>query len=154
MAELKTEFWTVFQLHDQLRDVPGAIEWLAKRGLIANTRSCLKCSRPMSFVRYQEGHDQRRWSCRNCNQTMSIRKGSFFTKSPKSLSDLVKLIYLWVLDIPQYIIVEQLKINKNTVVDWLNFCREECAKFVATQDGKPTMVNKQCFLGCNIAGVE
>lgn len=132
---MKEEIWTSSSLRDSLADVPQSLDWLAKRSLIANSRKCRLCQRAMTLVKYSKGLDLKRWSCRPCQQTLFVRHGSFCHRSNLSLSIIVQLIYWWTGDYLQCQTAHELSINKNTIVDWFNFCRDECMKFVADNDG-------------------
>lgn len=132
---VKREVWHFRLLDCSLRELPQCIQWLARRSLIANSRQCCMCQQPMRFIAYIKGLDKKRWSCHTCQQTLSLRNGSFFERSNLSLVDIVLLIYVWVKDLPQTFAIEELSLNKNTVVDWFNFCRDECTKFVLKNNG-------------------
>ena len=63
-------------------------------------------------------------------------KGSFFEKSHLKLS-VIQLMYYWCRDnLKVTEIARELMINKNTVVDWLNFCRDICCH-VMVQNYQP-----------------
>lgn len=137
---IKYEMWTLCGLHDALyRDVAVCLQWLAKRSLIANSRPCDVCGRPMTLnsCEEQEGVDRKHWSCQQpCNRRLSVRKGSFFESSSLELITIVKLIYLWAADFLQDFAMLELDVSNKTVVDWFNIFREECQKFVADNDSK------------------
>lgn len=61
----------------------------------------------------------------------TLWKGSFFEKNSLDLITIVKLIFMWVIDTPQNITRLELALSKKTVIDWFNFCRDECQRFVA-----------------------
>lgn len=132
---MKEEVWTSFILRDTLVDISQSLEWLAKRSLLANSRKCRMCQGAMTLIKYSKGLDKKRWACRPCQQTLSVRHGSFFHRSNLSLSIIVQLIYMRARDFAQHQTTHELSLNKNTVVDWFNFCRNECEKFVADNDG-------------------
>lgn len=62
--------------------------------------------------------------------------------------DIVLLIYIWEKDLPQTFAIEEMSLNKNSVVDWFNFCRDECTKFVRNHDGRllqPSYLLNLCY---------
>ncbi len=59
-------------------DVRPKIDWLARRGLIHNTHTCVQCQVPCSLVAQRDAQDGYRWRCRQCHGRTSLRKGSFF----------------------------------------------------------------------------
>lgn len=133
---IRREQWTICQLDWGLDDINLCLRWLACRSLIANERQCDRCNRPMSLVAYRQGIDSKRWFCHHCKQRLSVRKGSFFEQSFLSLLTLVKLIYCWAMDDPQINTQIALSLANKTVIDWYNFCKDECKKFVDNNDGR------------------
>lgn len=69
------------------------------------------------------------WRCQGCCTRKSVRDKSFFARSSLPISKLLALIYMWIEDFRNKNVVKELKISKNAVVDWFNFCRQECAGF-------------------------
>ena len=57
---------------------------------------------------------------------MSIRQGSWFSKSNLSLETIVFLTYFWVYRAEQEFVKHELGISHTTIVDWYNFSREVC----------------------------
>ena len=48
-----------------------------------------------------------------------------------ALPKLIQFIYMWSIDMPQSTIINELDLNKNTVMDWYNFMCDVCDEFVA-----------------------
>ena len=72
---------TIRQLSlDALRDTEACIDWLARHGLLRNTRLCPHCPGQVAcrFQNYAQLDDGHRWMCPQCNTTCSIRADSFF----------------------------------------------------------------------------
>ncbi|CAI9725412.1 XP_029639225.1uncharacterized protein LOC115214241 [Octopus vulgaris] len=122
--EIKEESCTLLELATQTMDIDSAIEWMAKRRLLSNSVNCGTCGEPCTLITLTKKLDKKIWNCRRHNFTQSIRKGSFFERSRMSLLDLLLLINMWVEDYQQKEMMEQLHVNKNTIVDWCNFLRE------------------------------
>lgn len=123
--------WNLLTLIPEIATNKLCIQWLAKRRLIINTCLCNICHMPARLVAYSRGVDGYQWSCQGCSFGKSVRDGSFFTKSHLSLKQILIMIYCWSSDFPQSLIQHEAGINKSTVVDWCNFLREECEKYMA-----------------------
>ena len=73
------------------------------------------------------------WRCSNgkCNKKLSIREGSWFSKSKHLLEQIVKLTYYWVYKCPADFVTRELRIgSERTLVDWYNFSREVCVEII------------------------
>ena len=110
----------------------SAIRWLAKRRLIRNTCTCPLCHQLSSLIKFTGSRDGYRWGCKPCNFRLSIRADSFFNKSQLPLMTIVRLIYGWSEDFLQRQCAKELRLTKNAVVDWFNFLRQECERYVET----------------------
>lgn len=128
--QMKTETWIFLSLMSALSSPDDSLKWCAKHRLIKNTNECNRCKKPSSFVSYQKGIDKRRWCCRACNVSQTVRLGSFFVRSNLRLDQILALVYFWANDMPQTVIIRELQLSSQTVVDWCNFCRDECECFV------------------------
>ena len=78
--------------------------------------------------------DLRVWECPNCRSRKSIRTGSFFSNSNKSLQELISFIYFWAQDWTQVKIIQESAgdnppMDHKTSTRWALLCREECQKF-------------------------
>ncbi|GFX55150.1 mitotic-spindle organizing protein 2A [Trichonephila clavipes] len=56
----------------------------------------------------------------------SVRKGTWFNESKLGMTIILRLTRYWLGKSMNAFIVNDLKVNKNTVVDWYMFCREAC----------------------------
>ena len=73
------------------------------------------------------------WRCSNgkCNKKLSIREGSWFSKSNLLLEQIVKLTYYRVYKCPADFVTRELRIgSEHTLVDWYNFAREVCVEII------------------------
>ena len=108
------------------------IEWAARHRLISNSKSCPDCGESMNFRPRQDISDGYTWRCSSgpCRKRLSIRDGSFFSKSKLPLWKLIRFIYLWTVDSLGNVIMHELDISEKTVIDWNNFLRDVCQSYV------------------------
>lgn len=55
---------------------------------------------------------------------MTLRNGTFFSKSHLSILDICGFVNLWISNCTFTIIQMQLRMSNQTIVDWSSFCRE------------------------------
>jgi hypothetical protein len=123
-------------LFNDLQDPLCVLKWLASRHLIANSFNCVGCGNLCSLSKYKQGVDKYRWNCSQCNLSKSVRHNSFFTGSHCTLQHLVMIIYMWSYRYPSRLIVSELKLDKETVVDWRNFIRDLTIQWKETYASK------------------
>ncbi|KAK6962554.1 hypothetical protein BgiMline_032659 [Biomphalaria glabrata] len=128
--QIKEERWTLTRLSAAINTKENCLAWLAKRRLIRNTYDCIICHQPATLVAYAQGIDGFRWSCRGCDFRKSVRDDSFFSGSHIALEQLLQLIYCWCYDMPQFNIIHETNISCKTIIDWCNFCRDECENYI------------------------
>jgi transposase-like protein len=108
------------------------IDWLQGKVLLGNFNSICDICGEGSFRLVEDSSyskDGVVWRCTNrkCNKKISIREGSWFSKSHLLLEQIVKLTYYWIYDLPGDFISRELKLgSEHTIVDWRNFAREVC----------------------------
>ncbi|GFX55451.1 mitotic-spindle organizing protein 2A [Trichonephila clavipes] len=74
------------------------------------------------------------WHCRNQSKdnrhdvVRSVRKGTWFSESKLAITIILRLTRYWFGKSMNAFVVNDLKVNKNTVVDWYMFCRERESK--------------------------
>ena len=116
------------QLRVMLADgVRPKIDWLARRGLLHNTHTCVQCQVPCNLVVQRGAQDGYRWRCRRCNGQTGLRKGSFF-KSKIELGKLVWILFSWAAGVPSHHVAWHLGVSPRTMVDWNNFVRDVCTE--------------------------
>lgn len=91
-----------------MRDFPLATadkdtcrQWMCQHGLLAQGMTCPKCNTVMEEKSFNGVSNGKRWRCppKNCQNTVSLRHGSFFEKSGKSLMQLADLLYYWSIEL-------------------------------------------------------
>merc|ERR1712228_82989 len=107
------------------------LEWCAKHRLIANSMDCLKCDVPME-LRKRKCQDGFMWCCPNisCRTTRSVKSRSFFFNANLPLWKAVRLFHFWAMGTPLSTVARDLDIKERTIVDWFNFIREICTRYV------------------------
>ncbi|GFU09821.1 mitotic-spindle organizing protein 2A [Trichonephila clavipes] len=71
----------------------------------------------------------------------SIRKNSWFSNSKLSMYDSLRVTKMWFGRCMNDYVVNELKLNKNTVIDLFMFCREVCMNAVVNESVKIGGVN-------------
>lgn len=110
---------------------PASIRFCQAIGLIAGSLRCPVCRCFMS-IHFNRGASRRAatWRC-GVNHPerveVSVRNGTFFSKSRLPIRKLVRLIYLWAVDSQDTeTLRRELAISPNTATDWKQFCRDVC----------------------------
>jgi len=101
-----------------------AVKLLQEHGILHPQRQC------------KNGHDAKLyfgklifWKCniKNCQKKVSVRNNTWFEHSRLSFVTVLRFIFAWSQELTSIKWCEQnLKINKNTVIDWNNYLREVC----------------------------
>ena len=113
-------------------NIENLIQWLFQLGLVLelSSVSCKFCDKGWFGLRKDSSFstDQCCWRCSNkaCGKKVSIRQGSWFSKSNLSLETIVFLTYFWVYRAEQEFVKHELGISHTTIVDWYNFSGEVC----------------------------
>src|SRR3569832_407206 len=108
------------------RDEKTAIKWCQDHDLLWQFPQCQLCGQLMQFK------EQVRFSSCFCHISHSLRHHTFFAKSHLKISQILRLIYFWSMDRFQQVDYRrELGISsRHTVVDWKNFCRDICQRYL------------------------
>ncbi|KAK6986967.1 hypothetical protein BgiMline_016639 [Biomphalaria glabrata] len=128
--QIKEERWTLTTLSTAINTKENCLAWLARHRLVKNLYECINCQQPTSLVKETNSMDGFRWSCKICNVRKSIRDNSFFARSHIPTVQLLHLIYCWSHDMPIFNICHETKIASEFAMNYCNFCREECEKYI------------------------
>ena len=109
------------------------IDFMKRRCLLAQSATCSACGTAMCWQKCSKLSDGYLWRCPRsaCRKKLSIRAGSFFSKSHLSLQTRLKLIYFWATDEPVTKVHQQLdqkECSTKTAIDVFNFLREVCSQ--------------------------
>jgi len=107
------------------------MQWLARRHLLKNSLLCSNCNAPCQLQNRSTVRDGKHWVCEACRYYKSVRVQSFFERSHLSFHDIMLLAYRWCKDFPQDTTLHEVDIASRIVIDWFNFCREECDTYLA-----------------------
>ena len=117
------------EFHLATADEDTCRQWMRQHGLLAQVMTCPKCYTLMEEKLFTKVSDGKRWRCppKNCRHTVSLRRGSFFEKSGKALTQLADLLYYWCIELSMQEVTAQVQVDENTVISWFNFIREICS---------------------------
>ena len=109
------------------------IDFLKRKCLLAQNAWCPSCGTAMHWQKCSKLSDGYQWRCprSTCRKKLSIRNGSFFSRSHLSLQTWLKLIYFWATDEPVMKVHQQLdrkECSTKTAIDAFNFLREVCSQ--------------------------
>ena len=121
-----------------IREKPLFINYLIEKRLINEFIECDACGYRMNLIRSEKYGDGYCFKCfgNACNKEKSIRYGSFFSKSKLSMEIIFKFIYMWTQDFSGPNILNDVKVNKNTMGDFKRFIREKIVVFYETSTRK------------------
>lgn len=104
------------------------IGFLQEHNLIARAVECY-CGKQMKLQTYKKG-DGWQWSCshpkKNERGKMTLRRGTFFSKSGKTFEDILMLCYMWVHEYSQISMMHEAGVAPDTLTHWINRCQEVC----------------------------
>ncbi|GFW57504.1 mitotic-spindle organizing protein 2A [Trichonephila clavipes] len=133
------------------------LEWCMRENLISSRYECPKCGKDMVLRERKGTIDGYEWRCRTKggenphDVCKSIRKGTWFSKSHLSVCDILILTLHFFGKSMNEFAVKDVRVNKNTVVDWYMFCREVCMVAVLKEseplggEGKIVEIDESMF---------
>lgn len=135
--ELKFFNYTLIDLVLFLKHSPlPTVEFAAQHCLIKNERVCDFCLLPMKLYVRSSTVDKIQWECKKtCKVCVSIRRDSIFEGSHLKLENCILLLYFWCKQTPQDVTSKELKINKNTVLEWYKKFREIVEILIEEENG-------------------
>ncbi|GFW78943.1 mitotic-spindle organizing protein 2A [Trichonephila clavipes] len=125
MEHLTISFFAVLEERGQR----NLLEWCMRENLISSRYECPKCGKNMVMRERKGTIDGYEWRCRTKggenphDVCKSIRKGTWFSKSHLSVCDILILTRHFFGKSMNEFAVKDVRVNKNTVVDWYMFCR-------------------------------
>lgn len=102
------------------------IQFLQEKNLIPSSRTC-QCGNQMNIQKHGRVLDGFIFRCSRCKITKSIKEGRFFQNTRISLSNVMQMVFLWVLEIPVCMVSPLLGVSETTCIQWYNYCRDICA---------------------------
>lgn len=149
VEQLREEQWTIVRLSKYLGDPDSCLHWCAQRKLLRNSVICALCNIPASLHNYKTAKDGKRWKCTVCQGVVSVRDGSCFERSRLTIQQILLIIYSWATELPQHVAAAEAETSTATVIEWFNFCKNECANWLHRnpiqvggfdEDGQPLVV--------------
>ncbi|XP_029656444.1 uncharacterized protein LOC115230381 [Octopus sinensis] len=123
------------------------VNWLAQYQLIKNSMKCENCSTDCRLLSDKSRLDKLKWKCKTCNFSKSIRDGSFFSHSHLELKQILDYIYFWALNSETIICSKESRSDfKKTSIDWGNFLRDVCVKWVEDHPCSLSGINSETML--------
>ena len=119
----------MFDLGTLTKDYASTSTWLREHDLMYKGMKCEGCrlweTEVLDKDRKLDGHN---WKCSRCKQKTSVRKGSFFQQSHLKLATIVRIMYLFVMNVPLMVAKQMLggEVGKTCLMDWYNFMRDIC----------------------------
>lgn len=123
----------IVEFCDQFRTTDLAIVFLRNRGILRSVPPrCPDCRLPMTEVKDKTYVlDGCVWRCpRHKGRKKSIRSGSFIEKSHFELKKFIELAYFWALSLPSASVEILCNLNNHTVIDYNNFFRDICSRWL------------------------
>ncbi|XP_072380289.1 uncharacterized protein [Diabrotica undecimpunctata] len=126
-----------------------SLAWCASRHLIKNGVLCDLCHINKNLIKRSNRIDEHFWHCKKCGHSSSVREGSIFVRTKKSMSQILIIIYGYSHDFSLKQIQIESSLSDGTIVEWFNFCREICTKHLQQhpveiggfdENGEPTTV--------------
>ncbi|GFU86989.1 uncharacterized protein TNCV_486001 [Trichonephila clavipes] len=138
-AEKDGDYTVGFFIQLKEKGQKAVLEWCMSVGLIASKYECPKCGNDMRLCPRKGSIDGFKWRCRRKvaetfhEVSKSIRKGTWFNFSHLSICDILLVNRYWFGRCMNDFVVQEMKLNKNTVVDWYMCCREVCMASVMNE---------------------
>ena len=107
----------------------GLIQYLQSKGLLPNPKTCPVCSTATTMVLESRNDvsDKYHWRCPTCQKRISLRDGTFFSKSRLSLQKWVILIHWWAMQYPVTDAAEEAEVTESTASQVYQWLREVCS---------------------------
>ena len=121
-------------------------EILCKIGILRNNGGkCDNCNKDRSLIKQNIG-DGLVWKCNKCKKTKkSIRHGSIFSSSKKSLYTLIVLIHQFCARSKSKDIMNLMNVSEKTVAEWINYLRNAQTRILLKIDMRIGGRGKTCI---------
>lgn len=100
-------------------DADGTYEFLCKEGLFSDSQVCSSCGNNMSKNQRpkvsSQGGNYINFRCYKCKTTVSATKGSIFYQKNLPLSQILKMIYFFTINVQVTLASKQLNVSKTTI---------------------------------------
>ena len=106
-------------------DTDKLIRYLQRKGLLSTNKTC-PCGSAMQLSERSDVSDGVRFRCPDCKKCISIRDGSFFSKSRLPLQKWVILMYWWARNYPVTDAAQEAQVTEATACVVYQWLREVC----------------------------
>ena len=130
MDDLSGDIPSFMQVGSLFTDECAAIDYLKRKGLIYDARSCEKCENSMTIYENRP----KLWRCTTCRTRCSIFEGSMFARSHLKVNHILFLMWLFLLQTPVTKTMAALGISAHTACNWYQFLRVGIADGLNEQD--------------------
>ena len=112
--------------------IMGLIAFFQNHHLLSNQKECPQCTTAqtpamMTLEPRDDISDKFHWKCRRCNKRISLRDGSFFSKSKLSLQKWAILMYWWARQYAVTDAAEEAEVTETTACQIYQWLREVCS---------------------------
>jgi len=114
-----------------------AIQFMKESGLLRSKVQCKTCGQDMTWSADSNRAEGFRWRCERrvagnmCNQSVSIKRGSWFQHSNLTFQEILLITYDIVCRQQAHHIQMEYGFSAHTVPDWGMFCRKTMLVFLA-----------------------
>nr|XP_047123618.1 uncharacterized protein LOC124806602 [Hydra vulgaris] len=102
------------------------VDFLQQKRLMPLQKLCL-CGQRMLVQNYERCQEKHIWRCNTCKKTKSIRAGFFESSTSLSVSLILQLMFLWILEVPVTAASEVVGVNEKTSIQWYQYFRDICS---------------------------
>lgn len=112
---------------------PAIIAFLQRKNVLASQQQCV-CGATMVMQDRTDISDGCRWRCPECRKAVSIRKGSFFSKSKLTLQKWLLLMHWWARQYSVKAAAEEVGVSEVTAIQVYSWMRDVCSYRLCTLD--------------------
>lgn len=123
--------WSLIKIHEFCKNENLLFKFLQDRLLLKKERRCPNCG---NFMKLEDRNGRCRLTIptslnrskrkKVCDVKISLKEGTWFSKTKLSYEVVLKLTYMLVYNYDQCHIIRELELNKNTVLQWSHFVQQ------------------------------
>ena len=131
----------LIKLYKCIDNFDSSYEFCCQYNLLPNSevKDCIECKTSKS-VKVQKRRKNKNFPlclvCSSCKKEWSITNNTWFANAHLTISQSLRLIYFWLMNVTLEIASSECEVDINTACDYFTFCREVCY-VVTTNDFKP-----------------
>ena len=110
-----------------------SIEYLMHKNILRSTPPfCANCDRQMSTIKYNNSKIYR--CSAHKSYKVSLKKNTFLENSKLSFQDFIRICYAWSTERPVFRAVEELCLDKKTIISWYQYFRDICSQILVREE--------------------